>query len=255
MFAGLIGVPELARERRDARWWGLLLLGAFIPAITFYAAILTLPPPIPPSSVFPQAINNWLMVWALGNTAIALLLGLWLARRSPARPVPLGPALLMAAVVVGLAYLAAVLAGLVHVDFRFWIVALKPMSGPQALAFLAYLIPFTLFVWVAFRGATALMLRGQSPAGQYLTAIAALALGFAVVTGAQYAGLFATGALPLPFEALNVIVALQFIVLLAALAVLCVFTWRRTGSHVPGALVCGPFVTWYIVAGTATHVG
>ncbi|HEX2558815.1 alpha/beta hydrolase family protein [Phenylobacterium sp.] len=255
LFAGLRGAPEPARERRDGRWWALLLLGAFVPALTFYAAILTLPPPIPPSAVFPQSINNWLTAWALGNTAIALLLGLWLGRRSPARPVPLGPALLLAAAVVGLAYLAAILAGLVHVDFRFWIVALKPMSGRQALAFLAYLIPFTLFVWVAFRGATALMLQGQSRAGQHLTAIAALALGFAVVTGAQYAVLFATGALPLPFEALNVIVALQFVVLLTALAVLCVFTWRRTGSHVPGALVCGLFVTWYIVAGTATHVG
>ncbi|MFC3080474.1 alpha/beta hydrolase family protein [Phenylobacterium terrae] len=255
LFAGLRGAPEPARERRDGRWWALLLLGAFIPALTFYAAILTLPPPIPPSAVFPQSINNWLTAWALLNSAIALLLGLWLARRSAARPVPLGPALLLAAAVVGLAYLAAVLAGLVHVDFRFWIVALKPMSGRQALAFLAYLVPFTVFVWIAFRGATALMLRGQGAAGQYATAVAALTLGFVVVTGVQYAVLFATGALPLPFEALNVIVALQFIVLLAALAMLCVFTWRRTGSHVPGALLCGLFVTWYIVAGTATHVG
>ncbi|MDX9997901.1 MAG: hypothetical protein WCY15_04430 [Phenylobacterium sp.] len=56
-------------------------------------------------------------------------------------------------------------------------------------------------------------------------------------------------------EALNVIVALQFIPLLAALAGLCAFTWRRTGSHAPGALLSGLFVTWYVVAGTATHVG
>jgi hypothetical protein len=61
----------------------------------------------------------------------------------------------MALAVVGIAYVAAVLAGLVHVDFRFWIVALKPMSGRQALAFLAYLVPFTLFIWVAFRGPAA----------------------------------------------------------------------------------------------------
>lgn len=255
IFAALRGAPELARERRGGRWWAMLLLGAFIPAVTFYACILTLPPPIPPSAVFPQSINNWLTAWALGNAAIALLLGLWLARGSRAKPAPLGPAALMALAVVAIAYLATLLASLVHVDFRFWIVALKPMSGRQALAFLAYLLPFTLFIWVAFRGVTGLMLRGQGAAGQYATALAALTLGFVVVTGVQYAALFATGALPLPFEALNVIVALQFIVLLAALAVLCVFTWRRTGSHVPGALVCGLFVAWYVVAGTATHVG
>ena len=28
-------------------------------------------------------------------------------------------------------------------------------------------------------------------------------------------------------------------------------TWRRTGSGLPGALICGLFVTWYVVAGTA----
>jgi hypothetical protein len=31
------------------------------------------------------------------------------------------------------------------------------------------------------------------------------------------------------------------------------FTWRRTGSSLPGALIAGIFVTWYIVAGTATQ--
>lgn len=254
-FGALRGSPEPARGRRDLRWWALLLLGAFVPALSFYAAILTLPPPIAPNPVFPQAINNWLSVWALANAVVAMLLGLWLGRRAPARPAPLGPAVLMALAVVAIAYLAAVLASLVHVDFRFWIVALKPMSGRQALAFLAYLVPFTLFVWVAFRGATALMLQGQGAVGQYATAVAALTLGFVVVTGTQYAVLFATGALPLPFEALNAIVALQFIPVLAVLGMLCVFTWRRTGSHVPGALLSGLFVAWYVTAGAATHVG
>ena len=40
---------------------------------------------------------------------------------------------------------------------------------------------------------------------------------------------------------------------LAIAAVIATFTWRRTGSSLPGALICGMFVTWYVVAGTATQ--
>ena len=31
------------------------------------------------------------------------------------------------------------------------------------------------------------------------------------------------------------------------------FTWRRTGTALPGALICGLLVICYIVAGTATQ--
>ena len=40
---------------------------------------------------------------------------------------------------------------------------------------------------------------------------------------------------------------------LAIVAIIATFTWRRTGSSLPGALICGVFVTWYVVAGTATQ--
>ena len=59
--------------------------------------------------------------------------------------------------------------------------------------------------------------------------------------------------MPLAAEALNAIVAIQFVPLLAGLACLIVYTDRRTGSWRPGALIGGLFTTWYIVAGTATH--
>jgi len=45
--------------------------------------------------------------------------------------------------------------------------------------------------------------------------------------------------------------ARQALWLLAICAVDAAFTWRRTGSGLPGALICGLFVTWYVVAGTA----
>ena len=69
----------------------------------------------------------------------------------------------------------------------------------------------------------------------------------------QYVTLFVTGVLVTPKEPLNTIVAFQFVPLLAIIGVISAFTFRRTNSFAPGAFICAMFVTWYIVAGTATH--
>ncbi len=99
---------------------------------------------------------------------------------------------------------------------------------------------------------------GAGRGALYLTNIFALTLGFIVLVGLQYGILWLTGKLfnPLPdpgFVPLSTIVAIQFVPLLAICAVIATFTWRRTGSSLPGALICGLFVTWYVVAGTATQ--
>ena len=91
-----------------------------------------------------------------------------------------------------------------------------------------------------------------------MTNILALTFGFIVLLVLQYGTLWLTGKLfnPLPdpgFVPLSTIVAIQFVPLLAIVAVIATFTWRRTGSSLPGALISGLFVTWYIVAGTATQ--
>jgi hypothetical protein len=41
--------------------------------------------------------------------------------------------------------------------------------------------------------------------------------------------------------------------MLAVAAIIATVTWRRIGSSLPGTLICGIFVTWYVVAGTATQ--
>jgi uncharacterized membrane protein YfbV (UPF0208 family) len=92
----------------------------------------------------------------------------------------------------------------------------------------------------------------------YLTNILALTLGFVVLLGLQYGLLWLTGKLVNPladpgFVSLSTIVAIQFVPLLAIVAIIATFTWRRTGSSLPGALISALFVTWYVVAGTATQ--
>jgi len=78
-----------------------------------------------------------------------------------------------------------------------------------------------------------------------------MSLGFAVMLGAQYLNMHATGLLLTPGEPLNTIIAFQFVPLLAVIGVIAAFTYRRTGDYAAGAFICALFITWYIVAGTA----
>ena len=86
----------------------------------------------------------------------------------------------------------------------------------------------------------------------------ALTLGLMVLLALQYGTLWLSGKLfnPVPdpgFVPLSTIIAIQFVPVFAASAVIATFSWRRTGSSLPGALICGLPVTWYVVAGTATQ--
>jgi hypothetical protein len=173
----------------------------------------------------------------------------------------IGLSIAIALATVASGYLALWLADLIFtVDFRFWIVALKLLNGKQALMALIYLAPITLFFVIALhvmhRNFSTL---SASRSAVYLTNMTALAFGFALLLGIQYGALFLNGQLIDPAPAvitsvpLNTIVAIQFVPLMAIVAVIATFTWRRTGSSLPGALICSLLVTWYVVAGTATQ--
>jgi hypothetical protein len=209
--------------------------------------------------MLPQGITNQIVVWALIN-ALATLALIPLAPKRASRAGIVGPSILIAVLTVVAGYAALWLADLLFkIDFRFWIVALKLMSTKQLLIFPIYLAPLTAFFVIALH----VLHRNFSPMGTgrgalYLTNILALTLGFIVLLGLQYGTLWLSGKLfnPLPdpgFVPLSTIVAIQFVPLLAIAAVIATFTWRRTGSSLPGALICGLFVTWYVVAGTATQ--
>ena len=256
-FAALAEPGEPTRERRGAGWWTMLAATALIPPLTFYPFMLIGMIAVPPSHAFPQAITNQLMVWALLNAAVTVAASLVLRGPKARANLRLVPAVGIALVSVGAGYLALSAADFFFkVDARFWVVALKLLSPRQFGWFLAYLVPFTAFFVVALGSLqTNLMVKGDGAAAQYATVLAALAGGFLVFLLAEYVPLFATGQLPVPAEALNAIISIQFLPLLAIVAVIAVFTWRRTNSYLPGAFLCGLFVTWYIVAGTAVQFG
>lgn len=250
--------PHQAASGR--RWTTAFILSAFIPALTYYPAFALGGTFVTPSAFLPQGITNQILVWAIINGLITLALMAFVPKRA-SRAGLVGQSIVIALASVAVGYAALWLADLVFkIDFRFWIVALKLMSAKQFLIFLIYLIPFTAFFVVALHVLHRNFSTMDAPRGAlYLTNILALTLGFIVLLVLQYGTLWLTGKLfnPIPdpgFVPLSTIVAIQFVPLLAIVAVIATFTWRRTGSSLPGALIAGLFVTWYIVAGTATQV-
>jgi len=241
------------------RWTTAFILSAFIPALTYYPAFALGGTFVKPSAFLPQGITNQILVWAVINGLITLALMRFAPKRA-SRSGIVAQSVVIAIASVAIGYAALWLADLAFkIDFRFWIVALKLMSAKQFLIFLIYLVPFTAFFVIALHVLHRNFATMAAPRGAlYLTNILALTLGFIVLVGGQYAILWLTGKLfnPLPdpgFVPLSTIVAIQFVPLLAICAVIATFTWRRTGSSLPGALICGLFVTWYVVAGTATQ--
>ncbi|MCP3445451.1 S9 family peptidase [Bradyrhizobium sp. CCGUVB14] len=273
-FDGLLEAQMFARLRLPAvpdgtmpphhaaagrRWTAAFILSAFIPALTYYPAFALGGSFVTPSAYLPQGITNQILVWAIINGLITLAL-MGFAPKRKSRTGLLGQSLAIAVISVAVGYAALWLADLAFkIDFRFWIIALKLMNQKQCVIFLIYLIPFTAFFVVALHVLHRNFSTMEAPRlALYLTNILALTFGFIVLLVLQYGTLWLTGKLfnPLPdpgFVPLSTIVAIQFVPLLAIVAVIATFTWRRTGSSLPGALISGLFVTWYIVAGTATQ--
>jgi pimeloyl-ACP methyl ester carboxylesterase len=237
---GSAPVQTTTQTTQGGRRVTALLLSAFIPALTYYPAFALGGTFVTPSRFLPQGITNQILVWAVINGLIALALMPFAPKRARRSGI-ITPSILIALVTVAVGYVALWLS-----DLAFKIV-------------LIYLLPFTVFFVIALhvlhRNFSSL---GASRGALYLTNILALTLGFIVLVGAQYLTMWLSGKLfnPIPdpgFVPLSTIVAIQFVPLLAICAVIATFTWRRTGSSLPGALICGLFVTWYVVAGTATQ--
>lgn len=254
VFSALAQPGEAVQARRGGRWWLFFALTAAVPALTFFP-FMKIGQVFFPMRLFPEWIANQLTVWALLNAAITLVLGLVLRGPKPAFQTRWLASAGVAIVSVGMGYLSLVLVDAVFkVDFRFWVLGLKPLDARHALYALAYLPLWTAFFLVAIRALCAgLPIKGEGETMQIGLAKFAMSLGFIALLAAEYGVLFSTGRLLTPAEPLNTIVAIQFVPLLAIVGAFGVFTWRRTNSYAPGAFICALFITWYIVAGTATH--
>jgi dienelactone hydrolase len=256
-FAPLAALPVAASGSRSIRWWVALVIGALLPAVTLFPFFQLGSTFLPASKLFPQAFTNEIIVWALLNAV--LLVGLSFLPGSPRAQFSSGAgrSVLLAALTVAVGYVAVVLLyAFFTVDLRYWFIALKPLAARQLPTFLAYLIPFAVFFLVALRALHAtLNVAGHSVRTQYLVNIVGLAAGFVVLLAIQYGVLFSTGSIVSFYmtDALRTVVAINFVPLMIIVAVISTFAYRRTGSYVPGALICASLVSWYVVVGQATQ--
>ncbi len=252
-FAGLAGTPAPLRDRRDRGWW-IAMIGTVLISGLGYFPLMIAGSLLPPNAVWSQSITNQVVLWALGTALLGFLLRLLLRAPEGRFSTRWLPSLAIALATVGVGYLSLLIVDAVfQVDYRFWVLAVKPMSAWQFKAFLVYLLPFAAYFLLTLRALHSdLAVKGESRLLQYGNAKIALVGGIILIVAADYLPLFTSDHLLLTFDPLHPIIALQFLVILPVIALISVFTYRRTNSYVPGALISALFVTWYVVAGTAT---
>lgn len=255
-FASLRAAPTtFAHDTRAGRWWLLAVLSAAIPVASFYPFMRWGGQLLGTSALFPQSISSQVAFWGVLNGLVFTGLGYLIRTQKVQAPVAVVPALLISLATVGIGYVAVLLADFFfQIDFRFWFVGIKPLNLMQFQIMLSYLLPFTAFFVLALRALHGgLSVRGDSVMRHYGGNLFALAGGFLIFLLLQYGSLFVTGFLLTPSEPLNTIVMIQFVPLLAIVAILSTWTYRLTASWLPGAFVNALFVSWYVVAGQATQ--
>jgi pimeloyl-ACP methyl ester carboxylesterase len=260
-------------------WWLAAAITVAVPALTFFKFNHLADAPWAATPLFSQNITTGILFWALGNAAISLVLFLlwhFLANRKNGAGADnygltsnlkidwseIGKSLLLAALIAFIGMLILYMMDFFFkVDFRFWIVALKPMNSLQFRIFLGYLIPFAIYFLILATVLHGQMRRVQkngkdiSLSSALLINIALMILGIVILLVYEYGTLFTTGALPNPTspESLLAIIAIQFVPILAIVALISTYFFYKTGRIYVGAFLNTIFVVWYIVAGQAIH--
>jgi pimeloyl-ACP methyl ester carboxylesterase len=255
IFASLRGEAKAAVMRRDGSYWRELMWASLTPALLFFPVFSGLYLVSLSAPIFPQVVTTQVALWALIIAGIA-----WLRmRKSSASSEPkarwlseLGLAITTLAICyVPLVFIDAVFA----TDLRFWIVALKLPAEHHWGIVALYILPITAAFLFSQRAITAtLTVQSDGTMARYLWAILAMTGGFLALLIPVYAYFFSSGNLLTAFDPLSTVIALQFVPVLAALAIIAIFTWHRSGNHRVGALISGILVTLYVGAGTATQL-
>lgn len=266
---------ELAEPMPEAKgiagggWWLAAALTAFIPAITFFWLQHRGNELFPNGSFWPQNITTGILVWAVGNALITLVLFLawhyqinrkagatinhygfvWDSRLNWRK---IGKSLLLALCIAAAAYVLLLLAAAIFtIDFRLWVLALKPMSPLHFQIFLAYLIPFAFFFLVSSMAINSQLRRVELGLGRTMVINGViLCLGIVILLLIQYIPLLSGNPLPLS-EPLLTIVAFQFVPLLFIVGLVSTYFFHKTGRIYVGAFLNALFITAYIVAGQA----
>jgi pimeloyl-ACP methyl ester carboxylesterase len=243
----LVGAPRASKAMRFGTLLALLLipLASYVP-LTRLAETL-----IGQNIVFRQTFSNQICFWLLCNALLALGLGALRAGLKPetSRASPLKAAIIAAIVAASLHLVISLADSFGNVSPQFWIVIWRPLNVMRLQDFLVYL-PIVLLYFVAtFRAIHALHPLTAGSAGRAFAITSGIMAGpFVLFLAAQYGSLLATGALLFPTEGLRVIISIVFVPLMALAAAIGVATSRLTNDTLPGAILSGILVTWFLTA-------
>lgn len=255
LFAPMRKEPIPAADHRDRHWWRTFTVNTALPALLFFPTFIAASLLLPASTLLPQAVTTQIALWAVVGAGVSLLAGRFMRSPADRQQSDWVRSMLLAAATVAAGYGALLLVDqLFLTDFRLWVVAVKLPDFRQLGIAAIYVVPVTFTFLVMARSLSAATVRGDKGRLQHMAAILALTGGLIVMLSVIYGFFFMSGSLITAFDPLSTVIALQFVPVLTAVAIIGIFTWRRTGSYRPGGLIAGVLVTLYVVAGTATQI-
>ncbi len=254
-FASVKGTAVPAAAERDGTWWKGFAFSTLLPALLFFPTFIAAYLLLPASHWLPQAVTTQITLWAVTSAGASLLIGRMMGRGVATHQSSWFKSTLLALATVAAGYAALLLVDMLFLtDFRFWVVAVKLPSASQWGIAAIYVVPLTLAFLVTTKSLANATVRSDSAGRRYMAAICTLIAGFIVLLSVIYGLLFMTGSLITAFDPLSTVIAIQFVPVLIAIAIIAIFTWQRTGSYRSGGLIAGILVTLYAVAGTATQI-
>jgi pimeloyl-ACP methyl ester carboxylesterase len=276
-FVSLRGEEPAVKSAGGMGWWISALLLIIIPILTFFRFQHFIDAPYKASALLPQNLTTGVMFWAVGNGLISLVLFLiWhygFNRQSGATARnygitwdngvewgEIGKSFLLAAAIALSGYLLLSFSDwLFKTDFRFFVFTVKLMTPLHFRIFLSYLIPFFFFflmLSIVLNGQLRLKGKDGSPGclgRAMLVNVLLMIVGIIGLELYQYIPFWAGGTLNIAKEPLLTILGYQFIPILAIVALVSTYFFRKTGHVYVGAFLNAILVVWSLVAGQATH--
>jgi len=274
-FSSLQGTPQNPKPATGVAWWIAAILMIIIGPLTYFPATRIAYDKLKQSWFFPQQITNDTLFWLLIAAIISLILfviwhllnkkkggnavsyGLKAAKGSTWKKI--GLSAWFAFLVTAVAYLSVmVISYFFTVDFRFWIMPIKPMSATQFKIALRYVIPLALF-YLMFAVALHGQLRSLTGSFKKRMIISAIlgSLGYLIMLLIMYIPILTGGVAPFIntiYQTLFVIIAVQLFPLFLIVSLISTYFYEKTGLVYAGAFVNAFFITWYMVAAQATHI-
>jgi pimeloyl-ACP methyl ester carboxylesterase len=279
-FKELEETPRPAKSLSGGGWWIGAIIMVVIPLVVYYYAwdILFSNPGISKAQfIWPQQLTNIIMFWAIVVAIISLVLFvLWHQLSNKAKGATpadyglawkntglqwriIGKSFFFALIIVFWAHLTLVVVDrLFKVDYRLWVLAIKPLDSLRFGICLGYIIPFGCYFLIL-----GFVLHGQMRPGRddiplsiaKETGINVLLLisGYILFLLVQYIPIFTGGTLAFPEFTLGAIFLFQIIPVFAIVAIISTYFYSKTGHIYVGAFLSAMLVTWIIVASQVIH--